>query len=67
MIGNTDDFRVRALMAEHTGRKLSYGMKDADYTPANITYDDNGSPGLISCSAAKSLCIFSFGYRVNTA
>ena len=45
LIGNTDDFRVRALMAEHTGRKLSYGMKDADYTPANITYDDNGCPG----------------------
>ena len=45
LIGNADDFRVRALMAEHTGRKLSYGMKDADYTPANITYDDNGCPG----------------------
>lgn len=45
LIGNTDDFRVRALMAEHTGRKLSYGMKDADYTPANINYDDNGCPG----------------------
>ena len=36
---------MRALMAEHTGRKLSYGMKDADYTPANTTYDDNGCPG----------------------
>ena len=45
LIGNTDDFRVRALMAEHTGRKLSYGMKDADYTTANINYDDNGCPG----------------------
>ena len=45
LIGNTDDFRVCALMAEHTGRKLSYGLKDADYTPAHISYDDNGCPG----------------------
>lgn len=45
LIGNGDDFRVRMLLDEHNGRKLTYGMQNADYTPANIVYDDNGFPG----------------------
>lgn len=45
LIGNSDDFRVRTLLDEHRGRKLTYGKENADYTPANIVYDDNGFPG----------------------
>lgn len=45
LIGNNDDPRVKALLAEHAGRKLTYGMAAADITPAGIAYDDNGCPG----------------------
>lgn len=43
-IGCTDDERVRALMDEYKGKKISYGMKNADYTPENIAYGDGGFP-----------------------
>lgn len=44
-IGCTDDPRVRLLMSEYGGRKISYGMEGADYCPANITYGEFGNPG----------------------
>lgn len=43
-LGCSDDFRVAGLLAEHKGRKYSYGKKDADYTPANVVFDENGCP-----------------------
>lgn len=45
LIANTDDKRVRELAAAHEGRKITYGMKNADYVPQNIAYDDEGCPG----------------------
>ena len=43
-IGCTDDSRVKRLFDDFRGNKISYGMKDADYTPANLVYDGNGCP-----------------------
>jgi UDP-N-acetylmuramate--alanine ligase len=43
-IGCSDDVRVKGLLEEFQGEKLSYGLKDADYTPANVRYDENGCP-----------------------
>ncbi len=43
-IGCADDPYVRELLSSHKGRKLSYGMENADFTPANIVYDENGRP-----------------------
>lgn len=43
-LGCTDDFRVRGLMAEFKGHSLSYGMKDADYIPSDVQYDEKGNP-----------------------
>lgn len=42
LIACTDDERVRQLYDEYKGKKLSYGMTEADYFPENITYDENG-------------------------
>ncbi|HOG02033.1 MAG TPA: UDP-N-acetylmuramate--L-alanine ligase [Clostridia bacterium] len=41
-LGCADDPRVRALLAAHAGNKLSYGMRDADYTPENVAFDEFG-------------------------
>ena len=41
-IGCTDDSRVRGLMEEFSGRKISYGMENAEYIPGNIVFDDMG-------------------------
>lgn len=45
-IGCSDDFRVKALMDEFKDdvRCVSFGMKDAEYTPCNIVYNDMGNP-----------------------
>lgn len=43
-IGCPDDARVRGLLDEFCGDKLTYGMADADYTPADIAYDALGNP-----------------------
>lgn len=43
-IGCADDVRVRALMDGFDGKCISYGMKDADYTPENISYNEQGAP-----------------------
>ncbi len=43
-IACTDDSYVKALYGEFPGRKLSYGMADADFTPADIVYDEAGCP-----------------------
>ena len=44
LIACTDDERVAMLYDEYKGRKISYGMKNADFYPQNITYDENGYP-----------------------
>lgn len=44
LIACTDDERVKMLCDRFTGRKLTYGMKNADFTPADITYDEHGYP-----------------------
>lgn len=41
-LGCADDPRVRGLLDEHRGRKISYGLGDADYTPDAIEYDAAG-------------------------
>lgn len=38
-----DDPRVRELYLAHAGPKRSYGLKDADYIPADIAYDAQGA------------------------
>ncbi|MCE5234956.1 MAG: UDP-N-acetylmuramate--L-alanine ligase [Clostridiaceae bacterium] len=43
-IGCTDDVRVRKLLDAYAGKKLSYGLRDADYTPADVRYDELGCP-----------------------
>ena len=45
LIACTDDERVKKLCDAYDGRKITYGLKDADFYPANITYDENGYPG----------------------
>ena len=55
-IGCSDDPRVRALLEEYDDKLdcCSYGMKDAMYTPANITYDENGCPSFdLLCAGAE--------------
>ncbi|MDO5110829.1 MAG: UDP-N-acetylmuramate--L-alanine ligase [Clostridia bacterium] len=54
-IGCSDDPRVRALLANHKGRTLSYGMADADYTPANLCYDEEGAPAFDLMHGGESL------------
>lgn len=44
LIACTDDMRVKVLCDEYRGRAITYGMKNAEYYPANITYDENGYP-----------------------
>ena len=44
-IGCTDDVRVKRLLGGFSGRKISYGMDNADYTPANIAFDELGNGG----------------------
>ncbi|MEG1811467.1 MAG: UDP-N-acetylmuramate--L-alanine ligase [Clostridia bacterium] len=44
-IGCTDDARVNSLLADFPSHTISYGMSSADYTPANIVYDELGNPG----------------------
>ena len=47
LIGCTDDPRVRGLLSEFGGRKLTYGLDtafDPDYYPANESYDELGCP-----------------------
>lgn len=43
-IGNADDFRVKRLLEAQNRRCISYGMKDGDYRPANVEYDEMGNP-----------------------
>lgn len=43
-IGCTDDARVAELIAKFNGATLSYGMKDADYSPLNLAFDELGHP-----------------------
>ncbi len=44
-IGCSDDFRVKALMEEFSDKRcISFGLKDAEYTPENIVYDEMGNP-----------------------
>ncbi|HWS30036.1 MAG TPA: UDP-N-acetylmuramate--L-alanine ligase [Clostridia bacterium] len=43
-IGCSDDMRVRELLEAYAGHKISYGLRDADYTPADIEYDELGCP-----------------------
>lgn len=44
-IACTDDFRVKALYAEFAGKVngITYGLKDADFTPADIAFDAAGN------------------------
>lgn len=44
LIACTDDERVKRIYDSYNGRKLSYGMKNADYYPGNIEYDEMGLP-----------------------
>lgn len=44
LIACTDDERVKMLCDEYTGRKITYGIRNADYFPSNIRYDKNGYP-----------------------
>lgn len=47
LIGCTDDKRVASLMDEYArthSRFISYGMKNADYVPSNLSYDGEGAP-----------------------
>lgn len=55
-IACTDDFRVKTLFDNFPGNKLSYGMADADYTPANLTYDQQGCPSFELCFRGKPVC-----------
>lgn len=55
-IACTDDFRVKALFDNFPGNKLSYGMADADYTPANLTYDQQGCPSFELCFRGEPVC-----------
>ncbi len=47
-IGCTDDKRVASFMEKRReskkGRNISYGLENADYTPANIEYNGEGAP-----------------------
>ena len=54
-IGCSDDVRVRGLLHEFGGRKISYGLSDADYTPANIAYDEFGCPSYTLLYRGKAL------------
>jgi UDP-N-acetylmuramate--alanine ligase len=54
-IGCVDDARVKKLMAASTRRTLSYGWKDADYTPDEITYDELGCPSFTMLKNGKPL------------
>lgn len=42
LIACTDDERVNMLFDEYKGKKISYGMRNAEYFPSNIEYDENG-------------------------
>ena len=44
LIACTDDERVAMLCDKYAGRKITYGMSNADFYPANIRYDENGYP-----------------------
>lgn len=55
-IANTDDVRVRELYDSFAGKKISYGMKDAQYTPRNIEYNQNGNPSFDLYNYEKKLC-----------
>ena len=54
-IGCADDVRVRRLLGAHEGRTLSYGMADADYTPAKLVYDEAGAPAFDLMRGGESL------------
>jgi UDP-N-acetylmuramate--alanine ligase len=43
-LGCSDDARVAGLLEEYQGRKLSYGKGNADYTSANVVFDEGGCP-----------------------
>lgn len=55
LIANTDDFRVKKLFDAYEGRKISYGMKHADFFPANITYDEMGCAEFDLMKGSQSL------------
>ncbi len=44
VFGCTDDARVKKLLNSVHCNAVSYGLKDADYTPAAVTYDEKGNP-----------------------
>ena len=54
-IGCSDDPRVKGLLAEHKGKELSYGMKDANFTPGNIEFDDMGNSSFDVIRDGKTL------------
>lgn len=54
-LGCADDARVRQLLAQYEGNKLSYGHKDADYVPAHIEYDEGGCPSFDLVFCGKTL------------
>lgn len=55
LIACTDNGYVKGLYDKHEGKKLSYGMADADYTPADITYNDLGCPAFTLCFRGEPL------------
>lgn len=54
-IGCSDDVRVRNLLNTYKGEKISYGLRDADYTPADIQYDEFGCPSYTLIHLGKEL------------
>ncbi|HWQ58242.1 MAG TPA: UDP-N-acetylmuramate--L-alanine ligase [Clostridia bacterium] len=54
-LGCKDDPRVAGLLAEHEGYKYSYGRSDADYTPANVVFDEGGCPSFDLVFRGKTL------------
>jgi len=55
LIACTDNGYVKDLYAKHEGRKLSYGLSDADYIPADVTYNDLGCPAFTLCFKGEPL------------
>ena len=55
VLGCSDDVRVAGLLDEYRGRKLSYGKESADYTPANVAFNEEGCPSFDLMFRGKSL------------
>lgn len=54
-IGCSDDWRVKQLLDGFAGRKLSYGRENADYTPADVVFNDEGCPSFELMLRGKKL------------